>query len=353
MAVRSDRSRSSGRLLRSREASGQGRAAGRAPDAGVTGLGREEERWEARTRRASGIGGTGVRLLDNEADMAIDKCDPLTIDEVRQYVDGRSDFAFELRVLHALVGLGFKCEHGGTYRDPVTGKPRQFDIRATIAVDRLVVKLAVECKNLMPDRPLLVLRVPRTRGEAYHDVLFADELEVATGTVPDLHSHGHVQRKSGWDSIYSPTEPVGKGCAQARRKASERDQSDSEVYDRWSQALQSAQDLADRAVGPGVGRLSAIFPILVVPDETLWVADFGEDGLRKEDPRTATRCAYYVGREYSVADGPTKMSYSISHLEFATIRGLEEFGAWLRSPGCLDDIFSGGRPRDTGTRGHS
>ena len=82
--------------------------------------------------------------------------------DLLDYLSAESDFAFEARVVKDFRKKGFNVEHGGTYMDSVTGKPRQFDIRATLATETSVIRLAVECKNLKTIFPLLVSCLPRT-----------------------------------------------------------------------------------------------------------------------------------------------------------------------------------------------
>src|SRR5581483_4352389 len=101
--------------------------------------------------------------------------DPITADDLQAFIDSKADFAFEMRVLRRFEQLGYACEHGGTYRDPVTDKTRQFDIRAKRS-DAQAARLAVsaECKNIGANFPLLVHAVPRRRNEAFHDLILAD-----------------------------------------------------------------------------------------------------------------------------------------------------------------------------------
>ena len=56
----------------------------------------------------------------------------ITQSDIAEYLNGYSDFSFEIKVLKKFTNLGYECEHGGTYEDPVTGKSREFDIRALI-----------------------------------------------------------------------------------------------------------------------------------------------------------------------------------------------------------------------------
>ena len=55
------------------------------------------------------------------------KTDPITKNDLQNYVNTQSGFAFEMETLQALKDKGFDCEHGATYIDRVTKKHRQFD----------------------------------------------------------------------------------------------------------------------------------------------------------------------------------------------------------------------------------
>lgn len=105
--------------------------------------------------------------------------------DFEEYLKTSSDFAFELTVLKSLVDQGFECEHGGSYRDPITKKIRQFDIRASTSRDQLRVSLAVECKNLHDNYPLLVSCVPRRESESFHEVIVAHNSSTFRRGCPD------------------------------------------------------------------------------------------------------------------------------------------------------------------------
>ncbi len=62
--------------------------------------------------------------------MAKLKQDRVTDTDLVGYLAEVSSFSFEMDCLEFLSGTGFKCDRGGTYWDPVTNKPRQFDFRA-------------------------------------------------------------------------------------------------------------------------------------------------------------------------------------------------------------------------------
>lgn len=246
--------------------------------------------------------------------------------EMRSYLETLSDFAFELQVLNVLRCKGCRCEHGGSYDDPKTDKPRQFDIRAQWSSGARLVYLAVECKNIRPDRPLLVLRVPRRETEAYHDVLISAPSADSTSSAAPQEVLARPVRMSRLDSIFAIGAHVGKSCAQVCYQKGSLSGSDSDVYDKWAQALSSARDLVDRAVRvprerAGAYYFSAVMPLLVVPNDTLWVADYDSDGNLLTDPRLEDQTSYFVNRVYQTSD---RISYQVSHLEFMTLGGLQQ-----------------------------
>lgn len=263
--------------------------------------------------------------------MAKLKTDPIAQADLIEYLNDHSDFSFELNVLKSLVASGFTCEHGGTYADPVTHRPRQFDIRATRIFDLCFLRLAVECKNLRPNFPLLISCLPRRVDEAFHELVvsadpdFSDPWAIGqwVGVNPKLDRQPQTVRLDGSDSLYEPGEPVGKSCEQIGRTLHNNDitANDAEVYDKWSQALSSAHDLIYLA-NNDVQRtrkfaISLVIPVVVVPNGRLWFSRFDQDGNRTADPTQTNRCSYFVGRSYSAL-----AEFTVSHLEFVTLDGL-------------------------------
>ena len=271
---------------------------------------------------------------------AIDQAD------LGEYLNTESGFAFELHCLETLNGLGFACEHGGSYTDPVTKKTRQFDLRAHKAHQHLRVRCAIECKHLHSWFPLLVVCVPRPISESFHHLIcsYPDRrkpTDVYISGFQDRCVTLHIQSPH---SIYSTHDPVGKSCAQVGRK-DEKDGplhwNDSEVFERWSQALAAASDLADWATEEGDRVqslvLSLILPILVVPNQTLWQVNYGSEGKMVGDPFQTDRCSFYVGKSYTAGKpiaGGTDVT--VSHLEFVTLSGLEEL---LRDIAAVDNAW--------------
>jgi hypothetical protein len=129
--------------------------------------------------------------------------------DIVEYMGRASDFAFEMQALQLLVGAGFECRHAATYKDPVTQKPRQYDIRGKWASGESQVLLAAECKNLRETAPILVHTTPRSPAESYHELIVRKrDVIVTTAT----------QRLSGADSLYRPSHRVGKQLDQISRK---------------------------------------------------------------------------------------------------------------------------------------
>lgn len=246
-----------------------------------------------------------------------------------EYLNTSSDFAFELRCLEFLSKSGFECQHGGSYTDPVTKKTRQYDIRAQKSNRNLFLKCAIECKNLNSSFPLLVMCIPRTEDESFHQLIFS--FDPTTIKQPDFiaavnEKICHTINVHHPYSAYECWQPVGKNCAQVGVDTNDSIvANDKDVFEKWSQALASAGDIAEEAAQEGKKRknscLSLILPIMVVPDGMLWKVDFKIDGARNGDPVQVDRCSFFVDSFCSA--GFFQDSLILSHLEFVTMRGLE------------------------------
>jgi hypothetical protein len=132
-------------------------------------------------------------------------------------------------------------------------------------------------------------------------------------------------------TFYRVREVVGKSCDQVgRTSAGEIAFSDSGIYDKWAQALSSADDLTYLACSDGERRvesvaLSAVFPLVVVPNGRLWITEYDSGGRRIVEPQQVDCCSYFVKREYSHPSGGGGDRMTISHLEFVTCDGLLQF----------------------------
>ncbi len=253
---------------------------------------------------------------------------PITRDDVLAFLESAADFSFEMRVLKQLRHLGFECEHGGTYKDPLLGKARQYDIRARRQVhldgypnDVFSLRLAVECTNLREWAPLLVHAVQRTWEEAYHDLL-----------VRPISTSGRLNKRriSPDQSLYRPHEWVGKRADQVVRTKDGAgfQRSDSEAWAKIDQAVSSAQALSYGVAQDGRTREAhSIIPVVVVPDGRLWQVGYANDGTRVEEPELVPFATYFLNREWQVqspAPYHDQASFSVSHVELVTETGLAE-----------------------------
>jgi hypothetical protein len=253
--------------------------------------------------------------------------------DIEEFLETQDDFALEMFVYRVASEIGANPRHGGTYTDPVTLKPRQFDVRVNFERSNHRISLAIECKALRKSFPLLVSRIPRTADESYHELIATGGyvpgmsmlVDGTTRTVPA----SKVVRVIGDRSLYRLGELVGKSTAQVGRLTATGDltSNDGEAYEKWSQALASATDLAfaarsirrDKDEEPIV---VFVLPILVVPDDTLWVADYDDDGALFKKPTRAPEATIYVERSYG---GAGETPYTVSHLQVMTRSRIETY----------------------------
>ena len=258
--------------------------------------------------------------------------DPIDVEDIREYCESESDFSFELETLALLNRLGVSCEHGGVYEDPVTQKARQFDIRGLLQIGQINrVRLAIECKNIRPNFPLVVFTVPRRDEESYHEFISTHEPRGDKLYVPGIPArNGESIRQKTSASIYVISEPVGKSCSQIGRCLNGVLRgSDSDAYDKWWQAIQSAHDLVDVAEDDwelSRQRMSntLILPILVVPNNRLWAVHHKSDGTIEQAPTHEDRVSLYVDKFISSSNRLSGIGTWISHIEIVTHEGLAD-----------------------------
>lgn len=264
---------------------------------------------------------------------------PIDIVELEEYLADTSDFAFELRILEMLAAKGISCEHGGQYRDPDTQKFREFDLRTRVTKGIITLAAAIECKSIGKHFPLLVSCVPRNEAEAYHQVFtHVAEDQVKPGGIFDLQNVSVLDAKVGFSitssQLYPIGEPVGKSTAQVGRrdtKEAELVANDAEFFEKWSQALQSLDDLVSEIADKDFIEerwnrklhISLALPIVVVPNETLWAVSYTKDGKREGPPARTDRISIYIGRTYQ--NRFPGDSLDVTHLEVMTESGLANF----------------------------
>lgn len=255
---------------------------------------------------------------------------PITSKDLQEYINAQDDFALELSVYSKAKELGFIVSHGGTYIDSITSKPRQYDVRASKVMGDKRIDFAIECKSLKPSYPLLVSCVPRTLTESFHQIVYSYKRSESSELLDQLKVPAKTININDVNHLYPIGEPVGKSTVQVGRAGglgSDFVVGDADVYDKWTQALGSASELIQRSAhyhkhAPKNFMLTIVLPILVVADDTLWVANYSEDGLIKGEPHKVNSAELYVDRNYWEKMG---ISYAVSHLHFFTRSGIDTF----------------------------
>jgi hypothetical protein len=240
---------------------------------------------------------------------------PVGKQDIVDFLDKEADFSFEMKVLETLRHNTFQCDHAGTFVDPITEKTRQFDIRARHEVGVYRLRLAVECKNLRPTAPLLVHAVNRRDHEAFQQLL--------------IFARGYPMARAvnveGPNSVYRPGEPVGKQTDQvARKSGGDFLTSDAPIFDKISQSVNSAHDLVrEAASSTGVRSITAMVPVLVVPDGQLWQVQYDDDGRRVSDPVQVPHTTLYLNKRWTVILWAA-VEFTLSHLDIITLGALSE-----------------------------
>jgi hypothetical protein len=96
----------------------------------------------------------------------------------------------------------------------------------------------------------VVSRIPRPPEDTFHHLIFAHTREPDTGEVyaPIDLNRARTLPMEGKYSLYGVGDPVGKSTAQVgRNERGEFVGGDNDVFEKWSQAFASADDLVARA----------------------------------------------------------------------------------------------------------
>jgi hypothetical protein len=178
--------------------------------------------------------------------------------------------------------------------------------------------LAVECKNLTTEFPLVVSRVPCPADESQH-CLIRTWLRRETG---DFIFEIAESDPSRWQ-LCPVGSPIGKSLTQIRWDGKRPVASDSETYDKWIQAIASAAKLAElgaKRQQPDTAIYTFVMPVLLVADGTLWVVDYSEDGKRAA-PAQADETLYFVDRGHDLPHRYGTRTYHMRHLFIYTQTG--------------------------------
>lgn len=253
--------------------------------------------------------------------------------DIRSVVEKEDDFGHEMRVGHVIRSVGIEMQHAGTYIDAITSKPRQFDYRCSLQRDAQILSLSVECKNLSQLVPLAVCGARRRLDESFHEFIRSNTVFVERGKAKVLRgSSSGTWRANGHDSIYPVGGFVGKSLVRIKPdKNTFISVSDSDIYDKWAQALSSAVDLVklapwlSRNLGLNKPAFCAILPIVVVPDKTLWEVVYDDNGQITSAPKQVSDCTLYVARAIEVEWSSLGQTFSFSHIHFFTLTGFSSF----------------------------
>lgn len=266
-------------------------------------------------------------MAANPKDKAIEQSD------INTFLDGCSDFSFEMEALNRLSSFPGKTQRNGTYTDPITKKIREFDIRLSIDSvalgsppypDQLHYHFAIECKNFRPDSPLLVHCVKRAVDEAYFNILVNQER--LPGYAPQEFGVGSCPVYPRYCPLYPCGEFVGTKSDKVQKHSSGKLLGgDSDAFDKINQAVCSADALIAEITQKGaLGRyhVALVVPILVIPDERLWSVSYDDDGSKIKPPMQITDVTYYIARKCSC--DYVRGEHLLSHLHITTISHLPE-----------------------------
>jgi hypothetical protein len=208
------------------------------------------------------------------------------------------------------------------------------------------VNLAVECKNINIENPVVISGIKRTPRESFHHFVESRKggkfMSDKFSAYYDVTSMGVVRRTVEPSNIYSPNCFVGKSIVRIERSETGKppnvivrytSSKDQEIYDRWSQALASATDLVLEARHYAAKydvphTFTVVLPVLVVPNRALWSAEYDENGRLTGAPAEVEQCELFVSREIDVPQEFAELPPSIfifSHIHFFTIDGFANF----------------------------
>lgn len=261
---------------------------------------------------------------------------------LRQLLLDEDDFGHEMRVGAIIADTAEEhrghptnieiIRHAATYTDANTGKLRQFDFRCRVIHCQFQFDhrhaacawLAIECKNLHKSSPLIVCGTERTREEAYYCFIES----TYHGGPTDV-----MTKRSVGEEFYKTGGFVGKNLLRAKQKKEKKDKQviekleadkSADIYDGWSQALSSSVELAENACRAATNHqprfTSLLLPIVVVPNGSLWQAEYDRKGTLPQEPRQADQCDYFVEQRLKLQG----WQFTITHIHFVTLTGLKQ-----------------------------
>lgn len=284
--------------------------------------------------------------------MAKRELKPISGEDIQEFIDSNSDFGLEIQVKKAISDLGIIPLHGGTYLDPLQDINREYDFRFTYKQGIRTLYIAVECKNISSYSPVLVSCLPRSANESKSQLFVVTKdkmLKSKASTRPGGTRYGLT-------NIFHPLEienpkryPVEQLCGKSVNQVTRKGDGsfsgkDSEIFDRWSQAVSSLIDFSQEPRTISIAteyELHAFLPIVVIPDERLW--HIGYDSLGNViQPLDQTDCiSVYVDKTFDNFNSKRPVNLRapadvrFSHIEFMTLTGFHNFINTLKSSDTL------------------
>jgi hypothetical protein len=120
--------------------------------------------------------------------------------------------------------------------------------------------------------------------------------------------------------------PVGKSLTQIKLDGKRLVASDSETYDKWTQAIASAGRLAEVAAKwrvPDATVYTFVMPVLLVADKTLWVVNYSEAGERGAAVQVDETLSF-VDRSHEIPHRYGPRTYPMRHLFIYTQSGFAQ-----------------------------
>lgn len=277
---------------------------------------------------------------------------PISVDDIKNFLkrapdseSGLNDFSFELEVCKAIIDAGeTDIKSGGIYFDHDLKHNREYDIRLKINLPQknIYFHLAIECKNVQANYPLIVATSPRVKKESFlqfWSFVGRHSQKRENGVLIENRFIGHdilVDQENN-PIFYPKAENVGRKCFQLGKHVDLKlgfIESESQCYDKWTQAFSSLTGMLHDACDwflaqendKGFVYGNHIFlPILIVPDEKLWCIGYSTPDTTSE-PCQKNHIALFADRNYYI-NGPRGgiRPYTVSHLEIMTLSGLQEF----------------------------
>jgi hypothetical protein len=186
------------------------------------------------------------------------------------------------------------------------------------------ISLAVECKNLHPKSPLVITGRKRVQEETFHTFIHHHENGIGFPSV-----EGKMVKTNFQSMIYPQGEFVGKSYLRLKSGKLTMDQNQqTDIYDRWSHAVASSRELAENALWFARSRQisdcnSFIMPVVAVPDESLWMAEYDSSGKLSKEPVATNEVRYFIAAPFCKGIGNFMSPWFIlTNIHFVTMTGL-------------------------------